>query len=46
VKEQRAIEEKLPEGVEQAAVETVEEVLRPGVGEKQAKGGEEEKGTR
>jgi hypothetical protein len=44
VKEQRAIEDKLPEGVEQAAVETVEEVLGPGVGEKQAKGGEEEEG--
>jgi hypothetical protein len=44
VKEQRAIEEKLPEGVEKAAVETVEEVLGLGVGEKQAKGGEEEEG--
>jgi hypothetical protein len=43
VKEQRAIEEKLPEGVEKAAVETVEEVLGLGVGEK-AKGGEEEEG--
>jgi hypothetical protein len=44
VKEQRAIEEKVPEGVEQAAVETVEGVLGPGEGEKQAKGGEEEEG--
>jgi hypothetical protein len=44
VKEQRAIEKKLPEGVEQAAVEIGEEVLGPGVGEKQAKGAEEEEG--
>jgi hypothetical protein len=44
VKEQRAIEEKLPEGVERAAVEIVEEVMGPGVGERQAKGGEEEEG--
>jgi hypothetical protein len=44
VKEQRAIEKKLPEGVEQAAVEIGEEVLEPGVGETQAKGGEEEEG--
>jgi hypothetical protein len=42
VKEQRAIEKKLPQGVEQAAVEIGEEVLGPRVGEKQAKGGEEE----
>jgi hypothetical protein len=44
VKEQRAIEKKLPEGVEQAAVEIGEKVLEPGVGETQAKGGEEEEG--
>jgi hypothetical protein len=45
VKEQRAIERKLLEGVEQAAVEIREEVLGPGVGETQAKGGEEEEGN-
>jgi hypothetical protein len=44
VKEQRAIEKKLPEGVEKAAAEIGEEILGPGVGEKQAKGGEEEEG--
>jgi hypothetical protein len=44
VKEQRAIEKQLPEGVEQAAAEIGEEILGPGVGEKQAKGGEEEEG--
>jgi hypothetical protein len=44
VKEQRAIEKKLPEGVEQAAVEIGEEVLGPGVGEKQAKGDKKEEG--
>jgi hypothetical protein len=44
VQEQRAIEKKLPEGVEQAAAEIGEEILGPGVGEKQAKGGEEEEG--
>jgi hypothetical protein len=44
VKEQLAIEKKLPEGVERTAVEIVEEVLEPGVGERQAKGGEKEEG--
>jgi hypothetical protein len=44
VQEQRAIEKKLPEGVKQAAAEIGEEILGPGVGEKQAKGGEEEEG--
>jgi hypothetical protein len=44
VKEQRAIEKKLPEGVERTAVEIVEEVLGPGVGERQAKGDEKEEG--
>jgi hypothetical protein len=44
VQEQRAIEKKLPEGVEQAAAEIGEEILGPGVGGKQANGGEEEEG--
>jgi hypothetical protein len=44
VKEQRALEEKLPEGVGRAAVEIVEEVLGPGVGEKQAERGKEDEG--
>jgi hypothetical protein len=34
----------MPEGVERTAVEIVEEVLGPGVGERQAKGGEKEEG--
>ena len=44
LKEQRAVEEKLPEGVEKGAAETVGEGLGPGEGEKPAKGGKGEEG--
>jgi hypothetical protein len=44
LKEQRAVEDKLPKGVEKGAAETVDGGLEPGEGKKPAKGGKEEEG--